>query len=107
MYQHFIAITSVYTKGIRIAWHYRAEQLDLEVIQSFTKAFKKTHGSMKLGVHRLRTNSPEWSSVVEKDLFFKNVVVTVDYYEFIQQVQADNELDTHKIMQQFTRQASI
>lgn len=107
MYQHFIAITSVYTKGIRIAWHYRAEQLDLEVIQAFTKAFKQAHGSMKLGIHRLRTDSPEWSSVVEKDLFFKNVVVTVDYYEFIQQVQADNELDTHKIMKQFSQQAPL
>lgn len=104
MYHHFIAITSVYTKGIRIAWHYRAEQLDLEVIQAFTKAFKKAHGSMKLGVHRLRTDSSEWSSVVEKDFFFKNVVVTTDYHEFIQQIQADDGVDTHKMMQYFMNQ---
>ena len=107
MYQHFIAITSIYIKGTRIAWHYCAEQLDLEVIQAFTKAFKQAHGSIKLGVHQLRTDSPEWSSVVEKELFFKNVVVTVDYYEFIQQVQADNEIDTHKIMKQFSQQAHL
>lgn len=104
MYQHHIAITSVYTKGIRIAWHYRAEQLDLEVIQTFTKAFKKAHGSMKLGVHRLRTDSPEWSSIVESDPFFENVIMTTDYHEFIEQIQADAGLDTHKIVQYFMNQ---
>lgn len=107
MYQHFIAITSVYTKGMRIAWHYCAEQLDLEVIQAFTKAFKQAHGYMKLGVHQLRTDSPEWSSVVESDPFFENVTVTTDYHEFIEYIQADAELDTLQTMQQFSRHNPI
>lgn len=107
MYQHYIAITSIYTKGIRMAWHYRAEELDLTVIQAFITAFKKAHGSMNIGLHRLQTDSPEWSSVVESDPFFENVMVTTDYHEFIAHIQADTGLNTFKIMQQFSRHAPI
>lgn len=60
MYQHFIAITSVYSKGQRIAWHVSSEQIDLHVIRNFMNDFKQAHGFMKLGIHRMSTNSDEF-----------------------------------------------
>lgn len=105
MYQHFIAVTSVYSKGHRIAWHFSAEQTDLHVIREFMNAFKKVHGSLKLGIHRMSTDSMDWSSVTEKDLFFKDMIVIHNRDEFIQLAKADEGLDTNKIIKKFTMQA--
>lgn len=85
LYQHFIAVTSVYAKGQRISWHFSAEHTDLNVLREFMNAFKKVHGTMKLGIHRMSTNSTDWSSVTEKDLFFKDMVVTQVHPFFLAQ----------------------
>ena len=105
MYQHFIAVTSVYSKGQRIAWHFSSEHTDLNVIRDFMNAFKKVHGSMKLGIHRMSTNSMDWSSITERDLFFKDMIVIKDRDEFIQLAKADEGLDTNKIIKKFAMQA--
>lgn len=60
---------------------------------------------MKLSIHRMSTNSMDWSSITEKDLFFKDKVVIENRDEFIHFVQADAGLDTHKIIKKFAMQA--
>ena len=91
MYQHFIAVTSVYSQGIRIAWHFCAERTDINMIREFMDAFKKVHGSTKLGIHRMKTDSTDWSSIIEKDLFFKDMTVIRDRDEFIRLAQATKD----------------
>lgn len=105
MYKHFIAVTSVYSEGKRIAWHWSAENLDLSVLRDFRDAFKKVHGTTKLGIHRMMTDSQDWSSIVEKDLFFKDIVVIPDKEAFIHLANADEGLDTNRIIKKFATQA--
>ena len=105
MYQHFIAVTSVYSKGLRIAWHTSAEQIDNKTLTNFMNSFKKAHGSMKLGIHRMSTNSMDWSSITERDLFFKDMLVIKDCDEFIQLAKVYEGLDTNKIIKKFVMQA--
>ncbi len=93
MYKHFIAVSSLYSKGIRIAWHYSSENLDASVIQGFLNSFKKKYGGIQLGVHRLTTDSPDWDSVKEKDAYFNDLVVVKNPDEFIRMLSSDHELN--------------
>ena len=47
----------------------------------------------------------DWSSITERDLFFKDMIVIKDYDEFIQLAKADEGLDTNKIIKKFAMQA--
>lgn len=91
-YKHFIAVSSLYSKGIRVAWHYSSRSLDPLVIQNFLNSIKKKFGDIQLGIHRLVTNSPDWDSVSEKDAYFKDVVVIKSADDFISMLSYDNEL---------------
>lgn len=101
MYNHFIAVTSVYSEGKRIAWHWSAEKIDLNILRDFMDSFKKVHGSTKLGIHRMITDSKDWDSITKKDLFFKDILVIPDKNEFIRLAQADDALDTNHIIKNF------
>lgn len=92
MYKHFIAISSVYSKGVRIAWHYSEETFDNEVMKDFLKKFKKKHGDLQLGIHRFSTSSPEWDSVIEVDTYFKDVILVQDPNDFIDIAGKDRDL---------------
>ncbi|WP_088005585.1 Panacea domain-containing protein [Indiicoccus explosivorum] len=92
MYKHFIAITSLYSKGIRFAWHYSAEKVDSTLIQEFLGQLKRKNGDIKLGIHKLTTESPEWESVVKSDSYFKDLLVTNDKDRFIELISAEQTL---------------
>lgn len=75
---HFIALESV--GGRRIAWHYASEgKLDKETLRAFVA---KTKG-MTGGIHKIQTDSTSWQSVVDRDSYFADVLVTRDADEFI------------------------
>ncbi|MEK5039211.1 hypothetical protein [Sporosarcina sp. FSL K6-3457] len=67
-------------------------------------SFKKVHGSTKLGIHRMTTDSKEWDSITKKDLFFKDILVIPDKNDFIRLAQADDALDTNYIIKKFSMQ---
>ena len=92
MFKHFIAIASVYSKGVRIAWHYSEETFDNDVMKAFLKRFKRKHGDLQLGIHRISTSSPDWSSVVEADTYFKEVILVQDQDDFIAFASNDRDL---------------
>ncbi|CAM3813282.1 MULTISPECIES: Panacea domain-containing protein [Paenibacillus] len=94
---HFVAILSDYTEGRRIGWHYASEdKLDRDVIREFMEAVEAC-GHTQLGIHKLSTDSIKWSSVVEKDSFFKDVLITKDKNAFLKQVTAGKELNVHDV----------
>lgn len=75
---HFIALESVGDR--RIAWHYASEgKLDKETLRAFVA---KTKG-MTGGIHKIQTDSTSWQSVVDRDSYFDDVLVTRDVDEFI------------------------
>lgn len=92
MYKHFIAIASLYTKGIRVAFHYSSEKIDPVVVQGFLSNLKKKHGDVKLGIHKIVTDSPEWESVIESDSYFKGVIVVKNQEEFVKFITAEQKL---------------
>jgi uncharacterized phage-associated protein len=95
---HFIAIMSHYRKGQRIGWHYSSEdRLDKEIIQEFFAKVKKKCGDVHFGIHKMSTPSTTWDSVVEKDSFFADVIVTKDMDSFINYVSDDQELSAYDI----------
>ncbi|MDQ0412745.1 Panacea domain-containing protein [Mesobacillus stamsii] len=95
---HFIAIMSHYQRGTRIGWHYSSmDMLDKEVINSFFSKVKKRCGDVHFGIHKLSTESPEWSSVVKKDKFFADVFITEEMDTFIDYVSADQELTANDV----------
>ncbi len=95
---HFIAIVSDYTQGLRIGWHYSSEEkLDKNYINQFLSQVKKKCGDAKLAVHKLSTDSKSWSSVVEKDTFFKDIFITKDAEEFVSLVTKDQQLSAYDV----------
>lgn len=99
MFKHFIAVSSVYSEGIRMAWHYTAESYDPNVVQNFFKLLKKKHGEIQLGIHRISTHSLEWDSVVKADSYFKDLIVIEDYNKFIDIIRSEQKLNALDVAQ--------
>ncbi|MEG0470804.1 MAG: DUF4065 domain-containing protein [Solibacillus sp.] len=92
MFKHFIAVASVYSEGLRIAWHYSDDEFDNSEVHSFLNLFKKYHGDLQLGTHLVSTTSLEWDSVVELDSYFEGVLPISKKMDFIKTAGYDNEL---------------
>jgi uncharacterized phage-associated protein len=93
MAYHYIAIMSSYSEGYRLGWHYSSEEkLDKKVIVDFIERVEDAYGDLPLGIHKLTTGSTHWSSVVEKDSFFKDVIITPEVDKFIEVATQDKEL---------------
>lgn len=95
---HFIAIMSHYHRGTRVGWHYASSnKLDKELINHFFSKVKKKCGDVHFGIHKLSTESTAWNSVVEKDEFFADVIITEDMDTFIDYVSNDQELSAYDV----------
>ncbi|PJN91000.1 Panacea domain-containing protein [Bacillus sp. mrc49] len=95
---HFIAIVSDYTSGVRIGWHYSAEEkLQKDIIHDFTKRVKRRCGDVQLAIHKLSTDSTDWNSVVEKDTFFNDVAISSDTEVFIDLISKDQKLRAYDV----------
>lgn len=98
MASHIIAIVSDYTSGVRIGWHYAEElKLNKKTILEFTNKVKEKCGDVQLALHKLSTDSTSWSSVVEKDAFFDDVVISHDAEEFISLISKDQKLTAYDV----------
>lgn len=94
---HFVAILSDYIEGKRVGWHYASEgKLDKSVINTFMEEVEAC-GHTQLGIHKFSTNSIEWASVVEKDSFFEDILITKDMEVFIKHITASKELNVHDV----------
>lgn len=91
-FQHFIAIKSVYSRGVRIAWHYSSEQLDNKKIQTFLSRYEKKHNNLQLGIHRVVTDDDTWDSVVEFDPYFTEVIAIGKETDFLNISNYDKNL---------------
>ncbi|MFB0828009.1 Panacea domain-containing protein [Brevibacillus laterosporus] len=95
---HFVAITSNYAEGSRVGWHYASEdRIDKTIIKDFMEKIERTSHNTQLGIHKLSTNSIDWRSVVEKDSFFNDVIITKDIDKFIAFISQDRELGASDI----------
>lgn len=95
---HYIIIVSDFSGGRRFGWHYSStEKLDKEYIEASLNKIKKKCGNVQYGIHKLSTDSPDWNSVVEKDSFFRDVIVTHDIEKFIEVVFSDQELAAYDL----------
>ncbi|KGE17548.1 Panacea domain-containing protein [Paenibacillus wynnii] len=95
---HFIAIANDYVQGRRLGWHYPSrEKLRKERIQSFMNRVELECGDIQLGIHKFSTESKKWDSVLEKDSFFEDVIVTENEDFFIEQVSSGKELRAYDV----------
>ncbi|GGJ11611.1 Panacea domain-containing protein [Paenibacillus hunanensis] len=98
MVYHFIAVYSNYAVGRRYGWHYASkERLEKGKIQLLMKKVEQSGGEIQLGIHKLSTNSLKWESVIEKDSFFEDIIVTENMKTFIQQITSDRKLSAYDV----------
>lgn len=101
MIQHIIAIASSYKLGKRIAWHYADKQIDYSILEEVSEKTKQVLGKPDYVIHKLSTDSKDWSSVVIKDSFFEDYLVFDDLDEFLAVILADKTvtaLDIAKLL---------
>ena len=104
MAYHFIAITSDYAQGQRIAWHYATEEkLDTKRIKSFLQKTKISFPNIAFGIHKLSTSSTSWESVVEKDSFFEDVCANADEDVFLKYLEADRDITAQDVAKIFLK----
>ena len=94
MITHYIIMSSSYSKGSRIALDYlldeKSEYLKLkEILKKITDACGK---DVSVSTHFVQTDSKSWNSVVNKDYFFKEVVVIDNIDKFIKLIKEDRVL---------------
>ena len=108
MAYHFIAISSYYSAGLRIGWHYSSDDiLDKNIISDFLEASHKKLGKVEYGVHKLTTDSKKWSSVVEKDSFFADVLIIKNKEQFLEMLAHDKKVTVFDIAKFFLSVGSI
>lgn len=96
MMTHYILLSSSYSKGKRIALDFIVEEeIDFEKkMNHILQEIKEKCGEdVSFSSHYIQTNSKEWKSVVEKDFFFKDVVVIKSVNNFISLIKKDRKLD--------------
>ncbi len=94
MVKHFIILSSSYSSSARIAMHYIVdENMDASMLVNEVKKIKEVCGeTVSISTHMVETDSPDWSSVIKKDAFFKNVYEAESLLEFINLISTDRKL---------------
>lgn len=94
MVEHYIFMSSSYTKGTRIALHCPySEGMDINEVKSITKKIKEACGSdVAFSTHYIVTDSDEWSSVVSYDPFFEGVYLVKTVDKFVEIISRDLKL---------------
>jgi len=95
---HFILTVSDFLEGRRFAWHYASEEkLDKKIIEASLEKIRKHCGDVQFGIHKLSTGSVKWESVVDKDSFFKDMIITKNLDAFIEVISNDQELTAYDV----------
>lgn len=89
MKTHYIILCSCYAKGCRIAM----DTLDVKKFESIKKKlFKRFGKKLPISTHIIPTKSSHFSSVVEIDRYFDDVVLIKDYHKFASLIALDRKL---------------
>ncbi|MCF0155331.1 MAG: DUF4065 domain-containing protein [Veillonella sp.] len=89
-YNHIILISNSYTLGHRIAWHYSStEPIADDIIKSIREKTIALLGKPYYSVHRLTTTSDSWDSIIAKDSYFADLVVTDRLEKFLLDIKKD------------------
>ena len=92
MIRHIIFIASFYRLGKQIAWHYAAEEISQTDLKHLSVLTKERLGKPNFAIHKLSTESTEWSSVVEKDSFFAPFEIYDSFEEFLEEIALDKKI---------------
>ena len=92
MIRHIIFIASSYRLGKQIAWHYAAEEISQTDLKHLSVLTKERLGKPNFAIHKLSTESTEWSSVVEKDSFFAPFEIYDSFEEFLEEIALDKKI---------------
>lgn len=94
MITHYIIMSSSYSKGKRIALDYiideKSEYLELKGV--LKKIIDECGKDVSISTHFIQTDSKSWTSVIEKDYFFRDVEVIKSIEEFIRLIKKDRIL---------------
>lgn len=108
MAYHFIAIASYYSGGRRIGWHYSSNEiLNKEVISDFLESSQKKLGKVEFGIHKLTTDNTSWSSIIEKDSYFEDVMIIKDKNKFLEMLDEDKQISVFDIAKFFLSVGSV
>lgn len=91
---HYIIMSSSYSEGKRIAIDYIIEkESDYSRLKAIlSKIIAECGKDVSVSTHLVQTDSELWSSVEEKDYFFKDVAVISGIDEFIKLIKNDRVL---------------
>ncbi len=89
MYEHFVIVSSAFSYGKRIAWHYSDTKLSVEKLQEVRKRSKEVLGKPPFSIHRFSTTEPTWDSVVRMDSFFGEHELIEDLECFLALIKKD------------------
>ena len=94
MATHYILMSSSYTLGKRIALDYLLDkESDFDEVKDIFNIITKECGKdVSISTHFVETDSKLWSSVAEKDYFFKDVELIKKLDKFIKLIQDDRVL---------------
>lgn len=93
MYHHFILLHSDYNEGRRIAYH----QVDTSIkeLDNFFLSVDYLKGKfphLSFGFHHLQTESKDWQSIVEYDMFFNDVFPVAGLDAFTKLISGDEQV---------------
>lgn len=94
MVTHCIIMSSSYTEGTRIAIDYclKNDYAKKTLIKKIKEITDKCGDDVSISTHYIQTESEDWKTVCEKDLFFKDVKLVKSIDEFIKLIQKDRDL---------------
>ncbi|GAA0414958.1 hypothetical protein GCM10008934_02280 [Virgibacillus salarius] len=107
MYHHFILLHSDYSQGRRIAFHRCDTSIDgIEEFSQITSDLKQNFPYLSFGFHHLQTDSKDWRSVFEYDMFFKNVFPVSDLDSFKKFISEDDQISALDVANLITTKIS-
>lgn len=94
MITHYIIMSSSYSKGKRIALNYIVEPISkyAALKEKLTRITDECGKDVSVSTHFVQTDSRLWTSVIEKDYFFKDVELITSIEKFIELIKADRIL---------------
>lgn len=95
MYTHFIIMGSSYSKGYRIAMDYIVQDVSTDFIQGQLGKIRNEVGNLScVSTRTIMTDSNDWQSVVQTDVFFEGVRIYNDIDEFIGELKSNTDLSS-------------
>lgn len=94
MVTHYIIMSSSYSRGCRIALDYIIDNnTDVDKLRPVISTITSKCGKdVSISIHSIQTLGRSWNDVVQRDHFFKDVVVIHTIEEFIKLINEDREL---------------